>query len=43
MLRSKSPTAIGIRRKNESTPKPGVQGPLGETFSKIKTVAAATI
>ncbi len=35
MFRNKSATTMGIKKKKESTPKPGVQGPLGETLSKM--------
>ena len=35
------PAETGISKKKDKTPKPGVQGPLGESFSNRKIVAAA--
>ena len=37
----KSIADIGINKKEDKTPKPGVQGPLGESLFKIKIVANA--
>jgi hypothetical protein len=36
-----SPAEIGMNKRKHKAPKPGVQGPLGESFSNTVTVTAA--
>jgi hypothetical protein len=36
-----SPATTGISKKKDKIPKPGVQGPLGESLSSINIVATA--